>query len=279
MQTRRAEHLARRTDLIASRLRAAAMGALLGMLAGCGGFPARDADPVQQVASPNHDERRPNFVIIHQTSNDTAERALKTLTDPLRRVSAHYLIGRDGSLYQLVSEDRRAWHAGASYWGGTTDLNSASIGIELDNNGDEPFAEAQIVRLLGLLTSLKDRYQIPPANFLGHGDVAPSRKVDPSRHFPWQRLAGAGFGLWCEQPESGTFDALPEINLALQAFGYDLADPARALAAFRRHYRGVDSDAAASDEDRRLLLCLLNARARNGRTPATSPTPSPAGPD
>lgn len=275
MQTRRADCLAKRTDLIDSLLRVAAMVMLLGTLAACSRLPVLDSDLVQQVASPNHDERRPNFVIIHQTSNDNAERALNTLTDPLRKVSAHYLIGRDGALYRLVSEGRRAWHAGTSYWGGTTDLNSASIGIELDNNGDEPFAEAQVVRLLGLLASLKDRYQIPPANFLGHGDVAPSRKVDPSRHFPWQRLAGAGFGLWCEPPAPEASDTLPEINLALQAFGYDLADPARALAAFRRHYRGIDSEAEADDEDRRLLRCLLNAKASDSATRSIASRPQP----
>ena len=103
------------------------------------------------VPSPNHNARRPNFVILHDTSNSTVDRALRTLTDPAREVSAHYLIGRDGTLYQLVDESRRAWHAGASYWGGDTDLNSASIGIELDNTGAEPYSEAQILSLLDLL--------------------------------------------------------------------------------------------------------------------------------
>ena len=138
------------------------------------------------------------------------------------KVSSHYLIARDGRIYYLVDELARAWHAGESYWGGNRDLNSASIGIELDNNGGEPFAEAQIEALIALLADLKARYGIPTANFIGHGDVAPGRKVDPSRWFPWQGLAGHGFGLWCEPPYP---PAPPDLDSAtlLAAFGYDVA--------------------------------------------------------
>ncbi len=162
-------------------------------------LPPRAGVPVEVRPSPNFDERRPNFVILHHTSNDDADQALSTLTDPAKKVSSHYLIGRHGTIYYLVDELARAWHAGESYWGGDTDLNSASIGIELDNNGEEPFAEAEIESLLALLADIKERYAIPAANFLGHGDVAPGRKVDPSRLFPWQRLAARGFGLWCDR--------------------------------------------------------------------------------
>jgi len=232
------------------------------LLAGCGGFPAGPEEGAIAVPSPNHNARRPNFVIIHDTTNDSVEPALRTLTNPVRKVSAHYLIGRDGTLYQLVDEERRAWHAGASWWGGNTDLNSASIGIELDNTGAEPYPEAQIVRLVALLKSLKERYRIPAGNFLGHGDVAPGRKVDPSRYFPWERLAGAGFGLWCdEQPLTQSPD-LSDPLVALQAIGYDVTDAAAALAAFRRHYLGIDADEEASDAERRLLQCLVIARRR-----------------
>ncbi len=214
------------------------------------------------VPSPNHNARRPNFVIVHDTTNGNVERALKTLTDPAREVSSHYLIGRDGALYQLVDEDRRAWHAGASWWGGNTDLNSASIGIELDNTGAEAYAEAQMLSLLDLLQGLKERYRIPASNFLGHGDVAVGRKVDPSRYFPWQRLAREGFGLWCHEaalaPTPDGFDPL----LALQAIGYDVADPAAALAAFRRHFLGVDTDGEASAAERQLLQCLVFEKRR-----------------
>jgi N-acetylmuramoyl-L-alanine amidase len=210
--------------------------------------------------SPNFDERRPNFVIIHQTTNDNAEHALRTLTDPLKKVSAHYLVGRDGAIVQLVDERARAWHAGDSYWGGLSDLNSASVGIELDNNGEEPFAEVQIAALLELLADLKTRLRIPEANFIGHGDVAPRRKIDPGRHFPWRRLGQQGFGLWCENPAPAPpgFDA----PLALQALGYQMTDAEAAARAFRRHWAGDDATAELSEADRAMLSCLVGLKGR-----------------
>jgi N-acetylmuramoyl-L-alanine amidase len=157
---------------------------------------------------------------------------------------------------QLVDETLRAWHAGESRWGGNTDLNSTSIGIELDNTGDEAFAEPQIAALLELLEKLRTRYRIPAANFLAHGDIAPVRKVDPSRLFPWQRLASQGFGLWCETPPPAApfgFDAM----LGLQALGYDVAAPAAARQAFRRHFAGSDVDVELVPGEQALLHCLL----------------------
>lgn len=209
--------------------------------------------------SPNFDQRRPNFVILHQTTNDNAATALATLTDPQRKVSAHYLIGRNGAVIQLVDEAARAWHAGESWWGGNTDLNSASIGIELDNTGDEAFVEQQIVALLELLGELQARYRIPTANFLAHGDIAPARKVDPSRLFPWQRLAEHGFGLWCETPPPAApvgFDA----QLGLQALGYDVSVPAPARQAFRRHFTDTEADAELAPGEQALLHCLLQKK-------------------
>jgi len=229
------------------------------LLAGCGGLTAEPTERAMVVPSPNHDARRPNFVVLHDTTRDNVEHALKTLTDPAREVSAHYLIARDGTLYQLVDEKRRAWHAGVSYWGGNTDLNSASIGIELDNTGAEPYAEAQITRLLDLLRDLQSRYKIPATNFLGHGDVALRRKVDPSRYFPWERLAREGFGMWCWQPDSSVQE-LPDPLLALAVIGYDVSDPASALAAFRRHFLGVDAVEDASAVERRLMRCLIQGK-------------------
>lgn len=193
--------------------------------------------------------------------------ALKTLTDSERRVSAHYLIGRDGTLYQLVNEQQRAWHAGASYWGGNTDLNSSSIGIEMDNNGQEPFAEPQITRLLGLLKELKERYAIPAANFIGHGDIAPSRKIDPSRYFPWADLAKEGFGLWCHKEEDTTNQEPIDTTLALQAIGYDVSDPAAALAAFRRHFLGVDEEGEVNEAERKLMSCLIREKSTTRLAP------------
>jgi N-acetylmuramoyl-L-alanine amidase len=228
------------------------------MASACARLPPA-AEGIIAAPSPSFDERRPNYVILHQTSDDSVEDALATLQDPERKVSAHYLIGRDGSLYQLVGEDRRAWHAGVSYWGGNTDLNSGSIGIELDNNGAEPFAEAQITRLLQLLGELKERYKLPAANFLAHGDVAPGRKVDPSAQFPWARLAAAGFGLWCHQPPIDP-PAVGNVELGLRILGYSVADPRAALAAFRRHFLGVESDAPPDDNDINMLNCLIGEK-------------------
>jgi N-acetylmuramoyl-L-alanine amidase len=130
---------------------------LLVAAAACAPLPPRTSMPVEQRPSPNFNERRPNYVILHHSSNDTAEAALATLTNAARQVSAHYLIGRDGTIYYLVDELARAWHAGESYWAGNSDLNSASIGIELDNNGEEPFTDPQIAVLLALLGDLKAR--------------------------------------------------------------------------------------------------------------------------
>lgn len=229
-------------------------------LSACSPQPVRMGQG-EWLPSPNFDERRPSFVVIHHTSGDTAARAIRILTDPAGKVSAHYVIGRDGRLVQLVEERLRAWHAGDSRWGGNADLNSSSIGIELDNSGDEPFAEPQITTLLSLLAELRDRYRIPDANFIGHGDIAPGRKVDPSRYFPWKRLAQQGFGLWCEpsMPAPPGFDA----TLALQAFGYDVSDPAAAAAAFRRHFRGEDrSGPVLDDTERATLACLLELKRR-----------------
>ena len=170
------------------------------LLAACAPVPQRAGIPTTWQGSPNFNERKPNFVIIHHTSDDTVDQALRTLANPARSVSAHYLIGRDGTIIQLVDERARAWHVGESKWGADTDLNSASLGIELDNNGNEPFADPQISALLRLLADIKERYHIPAANFLGHADVAPKRKTDPSRYFPWKALADHGFGLWCDPP-------------------------------------------------------------------------------
>jgi len=232
---------------------------LLAALAACAPLPTGQGSGALWKPSPSFDQRRPNFVILHQTSNDNAATALATLTDPQRKVSAHYLIGRDGAVMQLVDEAERAWHAGESWWGGSTDLNSASIGIELDNSGDEVFAEPQIVALLALLDELRTRYRIPAANFLAHGDIAPTRKVDPSRMFPWQRLATQGFGLWCEAPPPvapAGFDAM----LGLQALGYDIAVAAAARQAFRRHFTASDVDTELTPGEQALLYCVLQKK-------------------
>lgn len=233
--------------------------ALSGLLAACTTLPSQHSTTVEQIASPNFDQRKPNFVIIHHTGSDSAERALRTLSTEEYRVSAHYLIDRNGTSIQLVDESARAWHAGKSYWGGNTDMNSTSIGIELDNNGNEPFAPAQIDTLLGLLAQLKERYNIPAANFIGHADVAPGRKEDPSVYFPWDLLANNGFGLWCDPPYPETAAGF-DLTLTLTALGYDPTIPDASIQAFRLHYLRGDPIAALAQEDA-LAFCLWQKKA------------------
>ena len=239
--------------------------------AACTPIPPRFAPgvPVRWVASPNFDLRRPQYVILHHTSDDTAQQALATLTDPARRVSAHYLVGRHGTVYQLVDERDRAWHAGASRWGADTDINSASIGIELDNNGDEPYPEAQVAALLALLADLEARYDIPRENFLGHGDVAPGRKVDPGALFPWRALAERGFGMWCEAPAAalpGDASGMRRDDADLLALiGYDTSNLDAAVRAFNRHFMALEDEPTLSAEGHAVLECLAEPRMPSAR--------------
>jgi len=224
--------------------------------AACAPLPERAGIPTHWQPSPNYGDRRPNFVILHHTGSDAADRALRVLTDPMRQVSAHYLIAGDGTIYQLVDERSRAWHAGESRWGQNTDLNSSSLGIELVNDGEEPYPEEQIAALLALLTDIQERYGIPPPNYLGHADVAPRRKVDPGRYFPWRTLAEHGFGIWCEPPlpqPPSPFDA----TLALQALGYDVSDPEAAVSAFKLHFVQDGTAPELNGDEQSLLYCLL----------------------
>jgi N-acetylmuramoyl-L-alanine amidase len=242
-----------------SALRLATLAIAAAMIGACAPLKPDTSLPVTLIKSPNFDQRRPNLVILHHTTDDTLDEALTTLTSPLREVSAHYLIGRDGGIVQLVEENARAWHAGKSWWGGQTDINSASIGIELDNNGFEPFSEAQINTLLALLADLRLRHKIPVANFIAHADVAPQRKSDPSIFFPWQTLAQYGFGLWCELPLSPAPLGM-DLQTVLTAIGYDPRTPEASQRAFELHYfRGTT---AISQEDKlALAYCILQKKA------------------
>lgn len=224
-------------------------------LGACAHTPQRN--PLARwVPSPNYDARRPILIVLHFTDQQSVPQSLGTLRgrNSGGRVSAHYLIGEDGTRYQLVSDDQRAWHGGAGRWGTITDINSASIGIELDNDGSEPFAPAQIDSLLVLLEDLCTRLRIPRTQIVGHEDVAPTRKNDPGPLFPWKRLADAGFGRWpaADAPAAPAgFDPWQ----ALALLGYSLDDPAATLQAFHHHYRS--SDARTLDaEDARILHAL-----------------------
>jgi len=207
------------------------------------------------VATTNFNLRKPNFVILHHTAQNSCEQTLATFTTVKSQVSAHYLVCKDGTVHHMLNDYLRAWQAGVSKWGNATDINSLSIGIEIDNNGFEPFTEPQINSLLQLLDRLKKAYNIPTANFIGHADIAPGRKVDPNRYFPWQKLAENGFGFWydtigVEVPPN--FDAMQ----ALRVVGYDIAKPEAAVQSFKLHFVQADSTKTINDDDRKILFEL-----------------------
>lgn len=212
-------------------------------------------------ASPNHNERGPVVIVLHHTDQDSVEESLHTLSTANSggKVSSHYLLGKDGHLYQLVEDSRRAWHAGPGRWGPLGDLNSTSIGIEIDNDGGSPFPPVQVDALIVLLEDLTTRLNIPRHAVIGHADLAPGRKQDPNRFFPWQALADAGFGLW-PKAEHGLPPAGFDPLLALRTFGYpvDRAKPEAAITAFHRRFRGDDTLPPVLDaEDARILHSLL----------------------
>ncbi|MBB6242559.1 N-acetylmuramoyl-L-alanine amidase [Rhodanobacter sp. MP1X3] len=236
-------------------LRQTMLLAFIALLAACAATPVRN--PLATwVPSPNYGERRPQLIVLHFTDETSVQNSLKTLRTGNSEgpVSAHYLIGGDGHIYQLVPDSLRAWHAGQGRWGSITDVNSASIGIELDNDGQSPFASAQITSLLHLLTDLTDRLRIPRTQIIGHEDFAPTRKNDPGPLFPWKQLADAGFGLWPQgvlvDPPTG-FDPW----IALGVIGYPPDDHAAVVRAFHHHYRGMDGDTLDA-EDLRILYAL-----------------------
>lgn len=246
-------------DSLPCRLRLRPRVALLllaaALLSACGHVPQRN--PLAHwVPSTNQDERRPILIVLHYTDQDSVQESLDTLRtrNSGGPVSAHYLVGRDGSRYQLVSDERRAWHGGPGRWGTITDINSASIGIELDNDGSSPFPPEQIDSLLVLLEDLCTRLRIPRTQVVGHQDFAPGRKIDPGPLFPWKRLAEAGFGLW---PADGAPPPPPGFDpwLALRLIGYPLDDRAATVRAFRNHFRGMEGDALDA-EDLRILHAL-----------------------
>ncbi|MBS0591093.1 MAG: N-acetylmuramoyl-L-alanine amidase [Proteobacteria bacterium] len=237
--------------------RAAFAALALLLLAACATPPTPARNPLAEwVPSPNYNARKATLIVIHYTEQESVEHSLRTLRDAGSRhpVSAHYLIGGDGHIYQLVDDSARAWHAGVGRWGTIADVNSASIGIELDNDGASPFASAQIDALLRLLADLTQRLGIPRTQIIGHEDMAPTRKNDPGPLFPWKRLAEAGFGLW-PQGEPGPPPANFDAWMALSNLGYSLDDRQAALKSFHHHFRG-DTASALDETDRRILHAL-----------------------
>ncbi|MCB0777281.1 MAG: N-acetylmuramoyl-L-alanine amidase [Chitinophagaceae bacterium] len=203
-------------------------------------YPVKDSAGLPYAAdwvgTTNLSMRRANYVIIHHTAQNSCEQTLKTFTLPRTQVSAHYVICKDGTVYHMLNDLLRAHHAGVSKWGNTTDLNSSSIGIELDNNGFEPFAEAQMNSLITLLGRLKEAYNIPTSNFIGHGDIAPTRKIDPNWRFPWKTLAEKGFGYWYDDPANVELPANFNYLQALRIVGFDMKDTTAAIKGFKRHW-------------------------------------------
>jgi N-acetylmuramoyl-L-alanine amidase len=190
--------------------------------------------------SPNFGARRdgltPALVVLHYTALPDAETSLDWLCDPQKEVSAHYLVARDGRLFQLVDEADRAWHAGAGSWAGQGDVNSRSIGIELDNCGFTPFSSRQMDRLELLLSDILARWHIPPEGVLAHSDFAPRRKTDPGSRFDWRRLARQGLSVWPEDTAAAPDEA--GFLAAAARFGYPADEGVDAvLAAVRLRFR------------------------------------------
>jgi N-acetylmuramoyl-L-alanine amidase len=195
--------------------------------------------PSAWVGTVNFGIRKPNFVIIHFTGQDSVQQTLKTFTITSTQVSAHYVVAKNGMVFHMVNDYLRANHAGVGKWGSVTDMNSCSIGIEIDNNGSEPFTTTQINSLIALLTQLKKNYNIPQANFIGHQDFAPKRKPDPGPFFPWKIMAQHGFGYWSDD----LLELAPEgfdYTIALKLIGYDTSDINAAIVAFKRHFIQTD---------------------------------------
>lgn len=221
----------------------------------------------RECPSPNWNERKlpVSMVVLHYTGMQSAGEALERLCDPAAEVSAHYMIDEDGSVIRLVPEDKRAWHAGRSYWRGITDVNSASIGIEIVNPGHEfgyrPFTEAQMEALIPLLAGIVARHNIEPCNVVGHSDVAPARKMDPGELFDWELLARYGLAMPTPRPRIRLLhENAGAFFLSLERFGYDVADGRAAVAAFQRRFRPRMIDGELDGEVGALLFELLLAR-------------------
>ena len=218
--------------------------------------------------SPNHGERRgrsaPDCIVLHYTGMVDGPSALARLCDPASEVSCHYVVAENGEVIQLVPEARRAHHAGRSFWAGESDVNSASIGIEIINGGHDfglpPFPQAQIAAVVALCRDVTGRYAIVPQRILAHSDIAPSRKQDPGERFPWQTLAEAGIGLWVPPGEGAVKalapgmkgDAVAALQAAFARVGYGI-EPSRdydeatttVVRAFQRRFRPARVDGIA----------------------------------
>ncbi len=224
--------------------------------------------PITERPSPNHDARPAgqavDILLLHYTGMESGAAALARMCNPEAKVSAHYCVEEDGRVFQLVGEDRRAWHAGLARWQGAEDINARSVGIEIVNPGHEfgyrPFPAAQMASVTALAQGILARHAIPAARVLGHSDVAPLRKEDPGELFDWPGLAAEGIGLW-PAPDAPADDILPAdaVPAALTEVGYGFIDkdPAAVIRAFQRRYRPAAVTGEADTETRQRLSALL----------------------
>jgi N-acetylmuramoyl-L-alanine amidase len=222
-------------------------------------------DAIIDSPSPNFDERRlpVTMLVLHYTGMEDAASAISWLRNPVAKVSSHYVVSEDGQVLRLVPEEKRAWHAGRSYWRGVTDVNSASVGIEIVNPGHEfgyrPFPETQMAALIPLVADIVRRHRILPPYVVGHSDIAPARKEDPGELFDWPRLAKLGLAM--PRPDgTGLVDPTwtdGGFLLALERYGYDVHNPQAAVRAFQRRFRPENLDGVIDGETRAILLGLL----------------------
>ncbi len=217
-----------------------------------------------ETPSPNFDERTlpVTMAVLHYTGMIDGASAIARLADAEAKVSAHYVVAEDGQVVRMVAEDKRAWHAGRSWWRGISDVNSASVGIEIVNPGHEfgyrPFPQAQVEAVIELLAGIVERHGITRGNVVGHSDVAPARKEDPGELFPWYRLARLRLAL--PRPTKNLMDphwSDAGFLLALERFGYDVTDGVAAVRAFQRRFRPEMIDGIIDGECRAILLALL----------------------
>jgi N-acetylmuramoyl-L-alanine amidase len=221
-------------------------------------------DRIIETPSPNFDERKQpvTMIVLHYTGMPDVAGAIALLADPASKVSSHYVVAEDGQIVRMVSEDKRAWHAGRGSWRGLDDINSRSVGIEIQNPGHEwgyrPFPDAQVEAVIQLIAAIKDRFGITRGNIIGHSDMAPTRKQDPGELFPWARLARLRLAL--PRPTKNLMDpgwTDAGFLLALERFGYDVTDPLAATVAFQRRFRPELIDGTIDMECRAILLALL----------------------
>ncbi len=245
------------------------------------------------IPSPNIETRQgvhgPDMIVLHYTGMESAAAACNWLCNPASRVSCHYLVEEDGTIIQMVQEDMRAWHAGASSWRGETDINSRSIGIEIQNPGHAlgypDFPVAQIDAVIALCRDIFTRYNICPCNVVAHSDVAPSRKIDPGEKFGWERLHRQGIGHWVKPASimegpvlqlGDRGEAIAELQSLLSRYGYEMPQgrefdlaTQNVVTAFQRHFRPARVDGIADrstvDTLKRLVAAnVLSPLARGG---------------